>query len=117
MSRLSKLREKYARAVVRELLAADFYLTVNNGVFDICKRERDLSVICDALFSNTIDRISVHLTDDRRGEPLSAGWVELDYTCDHKNMLADYSPTVAIFLIGLEQLLVAEVIEDRRKTR
>lgn len=117
MSRLSKLREKYARDAVKTLLAEGLYVTVNNGVFNICNREKDISVLCDAMFSNVIDRLIVFQTADCRNEPKPWGWVELDYRGSHIGLFADYDANVAILLQELDARLCLEVIEDRRKTR
>lgn len=117
MSRLSKLREKYARAAVKILLIEGVHISVNNGVFNVCNRETEITAICEAMFSHKIDRLYLYLSPNPRLDPKPYAWVEFDYTVPHTGLFADYSPIVATLLAGLETALLAEVIEDRRKTR
>ncbi|QYC96653.1 hypothetical protein [Stenotrophomonas phage BUCT627] len=115
MSRVSKLKDRYQREVIRTFLAMGFYLTVNNGHFDICRRERDYGTICDAMKSASIDRITLHRFNVVKVDPVAVGWVEISHEGDHRDMFADYSPSISFIMDKFDEAIRNEVIIDARK--
>lgn len=115
MSRVSKLRDRYIRETVRKFLAEGFVITVNNGHFDICRRESDYGSICDAMLSAEIDRLTVYRSPVVKADPHPVGWVEISHVNDYRHMFVDYSLGVGYIIAPLDAQVATEVIPDARK--
>lgn len=115
MSRVSKLRDRYQREVIRRFLAEGMCVTVNNGHFDICRRESDYGTICDSMQSAPFDRVIVHRSNVVKVDPEPVGWVEISYEGDHRTMFTDYSQGIAFIMDAFDARIQLEVIPDARR--
>ncbi len=115
MSRVSKLRDRYQREVIRLFLKEGMVITVNNGHFDICRRESDYGTICDAMKSASIDRLTIHRLTVVKADPIPFGWLEINHEGDYREMFADYSPGIAFIMDEFDRQIKAEVLTDARK--
>jgi hypothetical protein len=81
------IERRIAKAVAKDLIAAGFQVTVNDGEEDVLERSTNVLAILGAMFSTDWDYLRVYLPGKR---PVQ-GYVHIVYGNDGYDVVSDYT--------------------------